>query len=75
MTNKTRIEMGALVLALVIFGMLTIITCAGVWNNCPEAWVKWCAGFLFAANAGVCVIFGRKISKDYERPEGNSNNY
>lgn len=66
MTNKTRLEMGALVLALVIFGMLTIVTCAGVWNHCPEVWVKWCAGGLFACNAAAIFVLGKKVSDKYE---------
>lgn len=67
MTNKTRLEMGALVIALVIFGMLTIVTCAGVWNYCPEVWVKWCAGGLFACNAAAiygCVCFVKKFKPE-----------
>ena len=69
MTNKTRLEMGAKVIALVIFGMLTIVVCAGVWNYCPEAWVKWAAGALFACNGFAIYKLGKKVSEDYEHPE------
>lgn len=36
--------------ALVLYAILTIATCAGVWNYCPEATIKVFAGLLFAAN-------------------------
>lgn len=75
MTNKTRLEMGAKIIALVILGMLTIVTCAAIWNHSSEAcgaiepWVKWCAGALFACNAFAIFVFGKKVAKDYEHPE------
>lgn len=52
------------IIGLFILGLLTIATCAGVWNYCPEPFVKWCAGFLFAA-VGVFIFFvARRISAD-----------
>ena len=69
MTNKTRLEMGAKVVALFLFGLLTIITCAGVWNYCPETWVKWCAGALFVCNGIGIYFLAKRISDKYETDE------
>lgn len=57
--------MGAKVLAVFAYAMLTIITCAGVWNHNPEPFVKWCAGFLFACNAFAIYKLARKVLAEY----------
>lgn len=62
--NKNRMLWGAKVFALVIYVILTIATCAGVWNFCPEPFVKWCAGFLFAANGLIAYLTFKWIRKD-----------
>ena len=48
--NKNRIEKGVTIFLLAVFALITIVTCVGVWNFCPEPFVKWCAGILMAAN-------------------------
>lgn len=58
--------MGAKVIALVVYGMLTIVTCSGVWNHCPEGWVKVCAAFLMAGSAYGIYRIGKVVSKEYE---------
>ena len=53
--NKNRILMGLRMLALVIWLVLVIITCAGVWNfDKEEGFVRWCAFLLMAVN--LCAI-------------------
>ena len=53
--NKSNIREGLMKLALAAYAILTIATCAGVWNYCPETAVKVMAGVLFACN-GLAVV-------------------
>lgn len=69
MTNKTRLEMGAKVITLFIFGVLTIIVCAGILNTCPEVWVKWCAGFLLLFTAAAIFFTAKKVNAQYQTDE------
>ena len=62
--NKNRMLWGAKVIALIIYVILTIATCAGVWNFCPEPFVKWCAGLLFAANGFIAYLTFKWIRKN-----------
>lgn len=73
MTNKTRIEMGLKVIALVIWGMFIIFTCAGVWNYADD--LKGAEGFRFVLVSSIAafIISGvgfffiaRRVKKDYE---------
>jgi len=48
--NSVNILKWVKLIAIALYCILTFATCAGVWNFCPEPFVKWCAGFLFAAN-------------------------
>jgi Pyruvate/2-oxoacid:ferredoxin oxidoreductase delta subunit len=64
MNNKSRIAKGVKIIALVIYGMLTIATCAGVWNFCPERAVKLFSAALFAANGGVIWYLAKTIKTD-----------
>lgn len=61
MDNKSRIKWGLKTLALVLYGLLTIATCAGVWNYNPEGFIKWCALALGLCNAGVIVYLAKTI--------------
>lgn len=69
MTNKTRLEEGAKVIALFVLSMLTIITCVAVWVHCPEAWIKWTAGFLFAGNGLVIYTLAMRVKARYATDE------
>ena len=62
--NKNRIVKGLQVLVLVVFGLLSIITCVGVWNYCPETWVKWCAGVLLACNGFLVYAASKKMTPE-----------
>ena len=56
-----NIKKGLKVLGLAIYGILTIMTCAGVWNYNPEGFIKWCALALGLCNAGVIVYLAKTI--------------
>ena len=71
MTNKTRIEMGLKVLALVLWGLTLIITCAGLWNAAVKT--KQVEGFYiftsivaFIINGLAIYVRARSISNEYE---------
>lgn len=53
--NKNNLKEGLVKIALIVYALLTIITCAGVWNYCPEDTVKMLAGVLFACN-GLAIV-------------------
>lgn len=61
MDNQSRIAKGIKVVLLAIYGILTIMTCAGVWNFNPEGFIKWCALALGLCNAGVIVYLAKTI--------------
>ena len=56
-----NIKKGLKVVLLAIYGILTIMTCAGVWNYNPEGFIKWCALALGLCNAGVIVYLAKTI--------------
>lgn len=51
----------AKIVCLFLYGMLTIVTCAGVWNYNPEGFVKLCAGLLLAANGVSIYCLAKKL--------------
>ena len=53
--NKSIIKEGLAKLALVLYALITIITCAGVWNFCEEGFVCLMAGVLLACN-GLAIV-------------------
>lgn len=53
MTNKTRLQEGAIFLALVIWTMCVIATCAGLWNAATEIKV---GGFYIATSIATLII-------------------
>ena len=61
MDNQIRIKKGLKVVTLAVYGLLTIITCAGVWNFCPETSVKWFTGVLMACNALSIYYYAKNI--------------
>ena len=50
-------------LAIFAYGLLTIITCVGVWNAHDEAFVKVCAVLLSAVNAVVIYGIVKELNK------------
>ena len=62
MDNNSRIAKGIKVIALAVYGLLAIATCAAVWNYCPEPAVKWFAGALFVFN-GISIYLHAKNIK------------
>ena len=63
--NNLRFAYGLKIAALVLWGILTIITCAGVWNANPEGFVKWCAAALLLTNGIVLWRFAKKLHEGY----------
>ena len=64
--NKIRLAYGLKIAALAIWAMLTIITCAGVWNFNPEGFVKWAALALLICNGIVIYCFGKRLNKEFK---------
>ena len=58
--NKNQIAMWLKVLALFAYALITIITCAAVWNTAPGAFISLVAVALFATNG---YIIYRKATK------------
>lgn len=54
----------AKMVALIIYAMLTIITCAGVWNSEPEGFVKGCAVLLLIANGISIYSHAKKLKRE-----------
>ena len=63
--NKDRISRGLQVVALVAYAILTIATCAGVWNFCKETTVIILSVVLFAVN-GYAIYRKAKAIKTPE---------
>ena len=61
--NKNRIITGLKVLAIVVWALLTIAVCCGVWTYCPEPAITWLAGALIFAN-GIAIYFTSKHLSD-----------
>lgn len=51
--NKNNLKKAAIVAVLIVYSLLTIVTCCGVWNFCPETTVKVLTGVLFLCNGGI----------------------
>ena len=64
--NKLRLAYGLKMIALGLWALLTIITCAGVWNSCPEGFVKWMALALLICNGLVIFFYGKRIRKEFK---------
>ena len=64
--NKLRLAYGLKIAALAIWAMLTIITCAGVWNFDPEGFVKWAALALLICNGLVIFFYGKRLNKEFK---------
>lgn len=59
--NKDRLKLGLDVLAIVVACIVVIAVCAGVWNYCPEPFVKVLAGVLFVADGYLIYRFAKRI--------------
>ena len=64
MDNRLETKRFVSAVALVIYALITIAVCAGVWNFCPVRTVKVLAGVLLAANAVVVVKWYKNIRRD-----------
>lgn len=64
--NKLRLAYGLKIFALAIWAVLTIITCAGVWNFNPEGFVKWAALALLICNGLVIFFYGKRLNKEFK---------
>lgn len=64
--NKLRLAYGLKIFAFALYALLTIITCAGVWNYNPEGFIKWCAIALFITNGCVIYFFVKRLSKEFK---------
>jgi len=62
--NKTDLLLFAKLGVLVVWGILTIITFAGVLNYCPETFVKWCAGILLVCNGFIFWRFAKRLTDE-----------
>lgn len=61
MDNRLESKKFVSAVALVIYALVTIAVCAGVWNFCPTGTVKVLAGVLLTANAVVAVKWYNNI--------------
>lgn len=66
MTERNKIETAffAKMAALFVWGIISIITFAGVLNYCPEPFVKWCAGILLVLNLTILGFYAYRLVKD-----------
>lgn len=55
------------VVGIALYALLTIATCAGVWNFCPETFIKVLAGALFCANAFIIYRFVKKLKAERDK--------
>lgn len=58
--GTNNFKWGIKVFLIILWAMLTIVTCAGVWNYVADAFVRWCSVALMAFN---CVALGVSIYK------------
>ena len=64
---------GVKALLLVVFIAITIITCAGVWNYCPELFVKAVAVLLLLSNGCIAVWVGKHMEPKSNKDEKKEN--
>mgnify|MGYP007038226636 CR=1 FL=1 len=69
--NNSNIAEGAKKLALAAYGLLTIATCAGVWNFCKEPSVIVGSIILLACNGFVIYKLWQKATPKPEKKEEN----
>lgn len=62
--NKISLELFGKLAVLFVWGIVTIITFAGVLNYNPEAFVKWCAGITLAFNGTAIFLLAKKFLKE-----------
>ena len=69
MDNKSRMKMGAEVLALFIWGMSAIATFSTVLNAKPAKFFYFAAAVNLAVTAYAIFRAAKKVSAKYEKPE------
>lgn len=62
--NKSRLEKGLKVLAVFVYALITIITCAAVWNAGVGAFLSITALVLLVLNGYVIYNEVKKIKED-----------
>lgn len=62
--NKISLELFGKLAVLFVWGIVTIVTFAGVLNSCPEAFVKWCAGITLAFNGTAIFFLAKKFLRE-----------
>ena len=65
MEEKNKRRWGAHIknIALLAWGVLTVIAFADVFNKCQEPSIRWCVGLLSAVNIFCIIVNGNWISK------------
>ena len=62
--NKSRLEKGLKVLAIFVYALITIITCAAVWNAGVGAFLSVVAFALLASNGYMIYNEVKKLKED-----------
>lgn len=62
--NKARWVYDLKMIAILMWMVLTVITCVGVWNYNPEGFVKWCALALALCNGVIAVKYYLRLKAD-----------
>lgn len=62
--NKSRLEKGLKVLAVFVYALITIITCAAVWNAGVGAFLSVVAFALLASNGYMIYNEVKKLKED-----------
>lgn len=62
--DKNKIMWWLNVIAILAWVFATVTTCAGVWNYCPEAFVKVVAVALFLGNGYAIYCMARELKKN-----------
>ena len=62
--NKSRLEKGLKVLAIFVYALITIITCAAVWNAGGGAFLSVVAFALLASNGYMIYNEVKKLKED-----------
>ena len=64
MNDKNKTMWWLRLIALIVWIFATIITCAGVWNYCPEGFVKGVAVVLLLGNGYAIYRLARELKKN-----------
>lgn len=62
--NKKRWGYDLKNIAFILWGVLAVVTFAGILNYCQESFVRWCAGGLLVVNGVLIYYFAKKLNKE-----------